>query len=225
MRGYSIQNQQIVKVLKDVEYGFDDKGPRYYTSHAGSYRTQHFVDPAPCYAHDVELVKKELQHLQAVAPLPDPLAIFLLSHEELGRTNAWCEDAMFWDDKEVQHHVSIITVNAKRIPPHPAMTRYLIAHEYGHAVNNWIVRFAKVKDEEFDQRYISDFRLKATTAYGCGKWHQNVGELIANDFRILVAKREKEYWPHEGFERPEKVKGLTKWWRQWQDILIHATNK
>lgn len=217
--------EQIVKRLDTPTHGFDNRGLRYHTSHAGSYQREVLVDPAPCYPHSVELVEKELWHLQKVAPLPLPMAIFLLCHEELGRTNAWCENACYWDKDNNAHAVAIITVNGKRIPPHPAMTRYLIAHEYGHAVNNYLVKHMGVTDSAFDTTYIESFRPKASTAYGCGKWHSNVGELIANDFRILVAKRELEFWPHEGFDRPENVRGLTKFWEEAQNTLINGKTK
>jgi hypothetical protein len=44
------------------------------------------------------------------------------------------------------------------------------------------------------------------TPYGGGTWHKSPGELLANDFRILVAGVEPEFWPHPGSPTPMRRK-------------------
>lgn len=210
-------DDQVVITLTDPEWGFDDRPPAYFVSHAGCYKREVRVDPAPAYAHDPELVRRELEHLRTVAPLPIPLAIVLLGHEVTSRTNgqflaecAWSRKA----DNEPAPAVGIIILGAKRIPIHPAMTRYLVAHEYGHAVEDELKRRRGLKDGAIKAEYVEKVRPTASTSYGCGRWHANVGELFANDFRILVAEREVEFWPHAGFDRPEQNLAAVGYWAQ-----------
>ena len=55
-------------------------------------------------------------------------------------------------------------------------------------------------------------------SYG-GGWHATVSELFANDFRILVAKSEVEFWPHPGFLRPEELVKVVDFWKREVDAL------
>ncbi len=217
----------IVETKRELYYGFDADGPSYQLSHGGSYNRTFKVDPAPCYTHDEALVRSEFERLQEIAPLPMPLAVFILSHEKVGRTNGeYCDDHAYGgvvtsvdyvarDGRQSSRYppVGYIVLSGKRIPPHPAMTRYLVAHEYGHAVQYHLDRLRDVKDGK--PEVLTDYaavRPTATRAYGCGKWHQALGELFANDFRILVANCELEFWPHAGFENPLTSPVVCKWW-------------
>jgi hypothetical protein len=209
-------NRQEVKLLTDPSWGFDDDGPGYYLSFDGTYARKEKVDPAPCYAHDVEAVRAELAHLQCVAPVPVPLGIFVLSHEMRGRTNAWCSEDRVYPNgggHADSYPVGIIAMSGKRIPVHPAMTRYLVAHEYGHFVEQFLARARGLKDGlRLRQYYREHCRPEGSEAYGCGKWHQATGEIFANDFRILIAKREAEFWPHPGVPRPEENLAVIGFW-------------
>lgn len=214
-------DNQIVVDLDTPSWGFDEKTPAYYVSHSGTWQREHRVDPAPCYAHDVGLVRAELDHLRKVAPLPFPLAIFVLHHEVTGRTNGcYCEERDYSGEPVGAPSVGIIVLSGKRIPIHPAMTRYLVSHEYGHAVDHHITHLRGLKGSTLRDLYREQIRPTSSSAYGCGRWHANTGELLANDFRILVAKRELEFWPHPGFSRPEDTIGAANYWIHMRDELL-----
>jgi hypothetical protein len=215
--------KQEVILLTEPSWSFDDHGPAYPLSFDGSYARTERVDPAPCYAHDVDAVRAELAHLQRVAPIPVPLGIFVLSHEMRGRTNAWCSDDRVYPSGAGtvnSYPISIIVMSGKRIPIHPAMTRYLVAHEYGHFVESFLARERGLKDGfRLRERYRALCRPQGSEVYGCGKWHQATGEIFANDFRILIANREAEFWPHPGVARPEDELSVIGFWTKVRDEL------
>lgn len=176
------------------------------------------VDPFPAYAHDAALVRRTLRLVEAAVSVKFKPTIYLLHFDTPARTNGWAYRD--WDysrnseDKRWEGH---IVLAAKRIPPHPAVTRYVVAHEYGHHVE-WEVERRKgypgdgnlVRDEYAELRGLDP---DVGSRYGGGKWHSNTGEVLANDFRILVAGIEPEYWPHD-CPRPQKLKRLERWWSE-----------
>lgn len=214
-------DKQEVIALEHPSWSFDDAGPAYGLAFDGSYTRSEKVDPAPCYAHNVDAVRAELLYLQRVAPVPVPLGIFVLSHETLGRTNAWCsEDRVYpkdGDPTKDSYPIGIIAMSGKRIPIHPATTRYLVAHEYGHFVEAFITRQRGLKGNGIRTEYQQLVRPEGSFSYGCGKWHQAIGEIFANDFRILIANREAEFWPHPGIARPEDNLAAIGWWSKIRD--------
>jgi hypothetical protein len=220
---------QVVELVDQVHYGFDDKGPYQSFQHANSYWRQEYVDPAPCYHHDPELVQKELEHLQQVAPLPIPLKIAILTHETLSRTNGWYMTEYDYNGKVDSTgsypRIGMIVLSGKRIPLHPAMTRYLVAHEYGHAIQYQMEHMNGLKSDQMEPGYTEHIRPDAKTGYGPGKWHANIGELIANDFRILIAEREKEFWPHPGYARPETIPACIEFWNDAKCMLNNWANE
>ena len=211
-------DDQVVELFGEPSYGFDDEGPYYSVRHAGTWGHTTYVDPAPCYPHDVALVQRQFNRMRELAPLPIPMKVAILSREPLERTNGWYNDEHGYDENDKGSPVGVIYLAGKRIPPHPAMTRYLVSHEYGHAVAYHLARFRGETMDQFKTMYL-DYRSNATRDYGCGHWHSNVGELIANDFRILVAGVEAEFWPHAGFARPEDLPALGQFWLEALAIL------
>jgi len=185
-----------------------------HVGHAGAGPIRVPVDPCPGFGHDLALVEKELDYLQHVAPLPFPIKVAVMDRELLGRTNAQYHELFDWSDREHGKRVGVILLSGKRIPMHPAITRYLVAHEYGHAVEDWIRTERggpKALETDFRRDYMSACRPTASdTSYGPLHWPDNVGELFANDFRLQVTFREEEYWPHPGHEPYPSA--VTAWW-------------
>lgn len=179
----------------------------------GSYQTRTKVDPTPGYAHDKQLVKQLLAKVAAAFPIGWPVSLNILSYETFERTNGWASTNSTYS--KPPRFEGAITLAGKRIPPHPAVTRYLVAHEYGHLVDRWICKQRGLADgQDFDQEYRELRGVKRAKYYGPGQWHAETGELIANDFRILVAESEPEFWPHPGFARPETLPAVVDWWHR-----------
>jgi hypothetical protein len=190
-----------IQVPNEPTWGFDDAGPTYYLNTPlvkyGSYEK---VDPFPCYSHPLELVTKTAREVETTWPLPIKPYYFLLSHEVTSRTNGSCgAHTIKYAEKDGDEAVEVefIVLSGKRIPLMPTMTRYLVAHEYGHAVNNFINRKQK-SHNRFPSAFEKDYALRrgGDTNYGSQKWHTNTREIIANDFRICVCGIEREFWPH-----------------------------
>lgn len=221
---------QVVETVRELRWNFDSSQPYQYVEFPqvpNAYGKQENVDPTPCYTHEHSLVQAVFDRVRYSAPLPYHLKVFILSYEPLGRTNGWFNDYSAWQGEgKSSIPYGTICLAGKRIPLHPAMTRYLVAHEYGHAVEYYLNR--KWFDGEFHklrELYREQIRPDSSDRYGPGYWHANVGELFANDFRILVARQELEFWPHEGFERPEKVTKVITFWREVQDYLLTEAEK
>lgn len=149
------------------------------------------VDPFPCARHDIRVVREEVARVVSVFPTGADLKVVTLAHEFLSRTNGFTVNT-----SEDEHRESLIALSGKRTIVHHAMTRYLVAHEYGHAVDNWIDwKLSKGKDE-FETEYADERGVACKKDYGGGRWNDNIGEVIADDFRILVAKTDVDFWPH-----------------------------
>lgn len=178
------------------------------------------VDPFPSYAHDVDVVVETVELVECAFPLPEPYApdYFVLPFDTSARTNGWTDQSFEYvrerAEGELPRWAGAIVLAGKRIPPHPAVTRYLVAHEYGHVVHYFMAMVAGDNDAG-DRHYREYAKLRGFRSakhYGGGTWHRRVSEVFANDFRILVAGVEAEYWPHLGVPRPENVADLVEWW-------------
>lgn len=210
------------RVVELVEPAWDfDDGPRYVLD-TGEFRRQQKVDPTPAYGHDVALVAETLARCESRFPVRHPPKIFCLRNEVTGRTNGWTGHEYSYDSsgKNKDEHgrpptIPYIVLSGKRIPPHPAVTRYLVAHEYGHVVDTALAykRYPDQNPEaKQDAEYIALRGVPPPAYYGPGTWHCSPGEVFANDFRILVCGIEPEYWPHPGIARPEASPAVVKWW-------------
>ncbi len=96
------------------------------------------------------------------------------------------------------------------------MTRYLVAHEYGHHVEYQlsIARGARhAHDPALMEEYAKLRGLPEQVHDGSGgRWHDSAHEVFACDFRVLVARVEMEFWPHPGVPGPAERFGLGRWW-------------
>lgn len=194
--------------------------PAYYVG--GQWKTTYAVYPEPCYTHDEAMVVDLIAQCEAVCPLnPEHDAVLaLLPHEFIGRNNGytnchslyWRSDRTKWEDDYVDENGEAgkrggiehtIAICGKRIPPMPSMTRYLVAHEYGHAAFNhkrWTLGFDDRGADELEKIYMRmrgqpDYSETQETA-GLNDWHLQIGEIVANDFRATIMHKETEYWPH-----------------------------
>jgi hypothetical protein len=186
------------------------------------------VDPFPCYGHSADLARTTLETVAAAFPINHDVVVYLAPFESVVRTNGETSRQFIYDyspdrDPNAESDWAIqITLWGKRIPPMPAMTRYLVAHEYGHATAYHIAaelpiprigRNAPEPSEKLYPAYRELRGLNEATEHrsGGGTWHQATAEIFANDFRVLVAGVELEFWPHD-CPRPEAVPGLAEWW-------------
>ena len=175
------------------------------------------VDVKPAYTHNLELVEKEVEKVEKLFPIKFKPYYFINPFDTESRTNGYADKNTIYNDNERTTFDSIVVLHGKTIPIHPAMTRYLIAHEYGHCVDNWICYCKNYASEksvtQFDIEYAKIRRVELSSDYGPGKWHKNIGEIIANDFRICVCNSEPEFWPHE-IEHPHNHKDINDYWYQ-----------
>lgn len=216
--------------------GVQDTSPQYLCG-GGSYPRGLKVDPYPCYAHDVQRTESILQHCTEAFPLKvAKFSLTLLSHDFIDRVNGityedyfyrrpdgtdWEDMIPHWDgggeSRKFYGQAITIVLSGKRIPIMPSMTRYLVSHEYGHAVFDYVARTKGYKDSErykLEQYYME---LRGITdyakTYNGGQWHRSPGEIIANDFRVLFTKQELEFYPHDcplpSWSQPEG-----RWWRE-----------
>lgn len=177
------------------------------------------VDPMPAYPHEQTLVAQCLKSASTSWPVHWPVTLYVLPVEDVGRTNGSTFVDYDYSVGEVNNHpvTAYIALSAKRIQPHPAMTRYLVIHEYAHVLEDYLntaVRGNHLGSTETEQEYAELRGLKVQDDMGGGLWHSSPCEIMANDFRLLVAGVEPEYWPHPGIDRPAVVGTalLRGWW-------------
>lgn len=175
------------------------------------------IDPTPCYAHDMDVVRKCAAEVTELTwDIPDT-TLFVSHFEGVSRTNGWTMNSVnydgAYDEVEKRYTDTLYTIffHGKRTPIHPAITRYLVAHEYGHIVQYWLEKKWDLDDDKLIDLYAKARNLERPKYYGPGTWHYTPGELFANDFRITLAKAEVEYWPHPGIERTPPH--LEEWWK------------
>lgn len=176
------------------------------------------IDPFPGYAHDrrttilaVKAGEAGLRVGRSYLP-----TYYLLPYDTPEQTNGWQTFDYDYSRKVRGEYPrrTVIVFAGKRIPPHPAMTRYLAGHEYGHVVQYWIEHARGLPDgtSALDDEYAAIRRLKPPTHYGGGTWHVSIGEVFANDYRVLLAGVETEFWPNRGVTRPEYLPRVKRWW-------------
>lgn len=209
-------------VAADLQWSFDSysAGPA-FTTHDGDYKRSVKVDPFPCYAHEEANVRSIAYQVAEKFPMDLTVTFYLPEYEALERTNGWTSFGYYYngeipEGRGFKKFDATIVLSGKRIPLHPAMTRYLVAHEYGHVVEHWLKWMSGEKDS--DGKMIGEYArlrgVKSPEHYGGRSWHATIGEMFANDFRILICGVEPEFWPHPGFARPEQLPQIVEWWKE-----------
>lgn len=184
-----------------------------------SYYHTIYVDPFPCASHNVDFIKKKVTMVESIFPIAAPIKYVLLPNELKERVNAMAYQE-YVDDKYKKKYKfeGTIALSGKRTIIHPAMSNYLIAHEYGHMVDYWINQSMNQEEKSenaslFRKRYAAfrgiDFNQKLT-GYG---WKNNIAEVIADDFRIVMAKTDVDFFPHQ-CGNPAKNKKVTQYWQK-----------
>jgi hypothetical protein len=182
-------------------------------------RGSHF-DPFPAYPHDIEIARNWAKHVSEMLPPLYDVNLYVTNREVVARTNghsnAYEGGHYDEDDEWVRDSPSgVIVLSGKRIPPHPAMTRYLVGHEYGHNVE-WMINHLRGEKTIHASGLINEYaemRGFDSTHNGTGgRWHDSIHEVFACDFRILVCGVEPNFWPHPGIEKPTLLPHVVSWW-------------
>jgi hypothetical protein len=179
-------------------------------------------DPFPAYPHDLDHVRGAAADI-AAGPCPPlwDVSVYVADREETSRSNAHADihEGRYEDGEWVKRTSGVIVLSGKRTPPHPAMTRALVAHEYGHNVaymlnslRDGVKHLSATSDLERDYARARGLPESAVHFGEGGTWHDSACEILACDFRLLVLGVETEFWPHPGIERPEKIPALRQWW-------------
>lgn len=182
------------------------------------------LDPCPAYPHDIDLVRTTITAVARLVPPIWNIEVFVADREEVGRSNGHSnvtsdggyhrtggDGVKTWVKGP---NVGLIFLSGKRVPPHPAMTRYLVGHEYGHHVQ-WMLSerlgYHHVHDDQMLLDYAALRGLPGNPLHGYpGGWHHAVAEVFACDFRTIVTGIEDGYWPHPGVDRPDDT--VVAWW-------------
>lgn len=200
------------------------------------------VDPFPCYFHQPAPLMTALITCMTAYPIPtgSHLTIVVAQFEETCRTNGFatydsqwsqptdpdCETvkndptspACICPDGTWDYGQRFIFLSGKRTPIHPAMTRFVIAHEYGHQVEMWEATRRGLdlpRDEildEYEELVRPGDQLHRAT--GGGRWHDSTAEVYADDFRTVMCGVETEHWPHYGI--PERTDAVVSYWERVQ---------
>jgi hypothetical protein len=206
-------------VREESTWDFRGTGPTWQHPDFGHGRAG--WDPFPCYPHEMAPAIAAAEHVAKVCPPPWPVTIYLADLEETSRTNAYSylHDSGHYqgDDWVDDPPAGLIMLAGKRIPPHPAVTAYLVGHEFGHQVE-WMINYANGRKTKHSPEACREYMAirgldESADHHGSGgAWHDSVHEILACDFRILACGLEPGYWPHPGVPRPEDIPGLGAWW-------------
>lgn len=194
------------------DFGDSSAGaPRYPMGYGASVA----VDPFPGYAHGAELVRELVERMAEIFAPGAPTVVHVADFEPIARTNGSAHKTYVPENERTPARPfdSHIFVAGKRVPPHPATTRYLVAHEWGHQVEYWLEHGRGQEDGAVIAEYTALRGLREVRCGG-GRWHESPQEVFACDFRVLVAAVESEFWPHRGIPRPETLERIRFWWEE-----------
>lgn len=211
-----------VRLVKDTDmyWDWDGSNPSFLTKtpnskHGGIHLK---FDPFPCYHHNLDLVKSELDRIKNIFPIKFDIYYFIFQYECHSRTNgqAYTNTIKYKTEKQKPTWDGVVDLYGKRIPLHPAMTRYLTSHEMGHLIDQWICDQKDLPYNGLDKDYAKLRKIKYSDNYGGRKWHTNIGEIIANDIRICLFNSEVEFWPHD-CEHPLKNQKIIDFWKEMKE--------
>jgi hypothetical protein len=221
-------NTRELDVMAAAIWSFRDSVPTWTHRQTSSTAT---FDPFPAYPHHLDEVRDTVQHVVRCCPPLWTIDVLVADREEVGRSNGFSDvnvNSHYEGDEWVDDPKGLIMLSGKRVPPHPAVTRYLVAHEYGHHAE-WMINRTQDTKSLRDETLVAEYaRLRGVTSvhHGSGgRWHDGAHELMACDFRILVCEVEPDYWPHPGMPRPEAVAGVADWWAQAIDAVRVAAGE
>lgn len=221
----------IVVEDSELQWSFRVEGPKIRVG--GGHGRHVELCPTPCYRHDPELVRRQFEDVERRFPCERRPGVYVVGFDSPQRTNGETYETDAYPERDELGRTmedSSIILYGKPIPLHPAMTRYLVAHEYGHAVERELAfRLIREKDtggwkliEQLREKYaeLRGLPKEPPPFYGPRTWHQQVCEIFANDFRVLIAQQEPEFWPHHDISRPEKVEAVVQWWVQQANVAM-----
>lgn len=207
-------------VMTEGHWNFSDNMPSWRHHRHGSVAK---FDPFPAYAHKLNDVQASANHVQNCLPPLWPVDLYVADREEIGRSNGFSnihEGGEYINGEWVRTPpTGLIVLSGKRVPPHPSVTDYLVAHEYGHNAE-WMISHLRgatsVHSDDLIIEYAKVRGLPDTVHHGSGgRWHNSAHEIFACDFRILICLVEVHYWPHPGVPHPSdapELPAITKWW-------------
>ena len=215
-KNFSKRPLETITRLKEPKWDFDGSGAYYKLGEGYGIRAK--VDPFPAYSHDEVYTWGLLSTLKVQIPVD----IYILEHELESRVNGWSDVQYNWDDKgHIEDQSHIICLSGKRTPIPQSMQYYITAHEYGHAVENFLVE--KTKNENFRVEYAKMRGVDLREHYGGRSWINAPGEVLADDFRILVAGQHTTYWPHDKVLPPWNNDHLIDWWAEKENDIKQIT--
>lgn len=216
-------------IMTEAEWSFRTQEPRW--QHRPPYGSGGVFDPFPGYRHQLKTVEDTARWCESLVPPLWDVELYVADREEQGRSNGYSnlvQPSHYEGDEWVKDNpIGLILLSGKRVPPHPAVTRYLVAHEYGHNVEWMLNQLRGAKNPQGDElieayakvRELPDEALHHGSG---GRWHDSATEIFACDFRVLVCRAEAEYWPHPGVPEPGAVPGLAEWWKDATEQLRSA---
>lgn len=208
------------------DLAWPDRGNPSISTPTGAWPRKTVVHARPMYRHDPALVEEVLRHCEGFAiheSVPQHLTTTDREFES-GFNGYAFRDYAYYDlpktmagDRDGNPHeysalCTSILLGGKPVPPHPRWTRYLVGHEYGHCAwyaAEYFLGYIDRGDKTGERDYM---RMRGHDDWKDGKmWHQLAIEIIANDFRVAVARVEPEFWQHD-VAHPDRVPAVRAWW-------------
>jgi len=253
---YSTQlpgEHQVVYVGPDqLEWSYEAIGeatvqPYRFFGNKRAYSTK--VYPTPAYSHDINQVKSILKECRDIAPLCAPVTVNVLGVIDKRLVNGWAQQQ--WEhykchtpddcqcdviiEKEdgtkvkrgTRNWDGVIALSGRTTEIHPAITRYVTPHEYGHIVEEalGLIRYGdQTGVSNFGGRLLEDWakvrgvEYPSTKAYGPTTHHLMPSEIFANDFRFMC-NFETDWWPHEEIVPALGKRGTAKAVRWWDEAI------